>query len=158
MSQSYIPAAKEYLPGVDIVFDRFHVTALMNRALDEVRRIQCRKAQDTVTKHVIKGQRFLLLRNYATLSPEQSEQVNTLFKVNIPLFQAHAFKEQLRLFWALDGPAQALQFLSHWIDGVRQTKLAPLVKVANTLENYLMELVNYSPYATVSFSCIFFNS
>jgi transposase len=49
MSQSYIPAAKEYLPGVDIVFDRFHVMALMNRALDEVRRIQCKKAQDTVT-------------------------------------------------------------------------------------------------------------
>ena len=150
MSQSYIPAAKEYLPGIDIVFDRFHVMALMNRALDEVRRVQCRKAQDSVTKHVIKGQRFLLLRNYATLSTEQSEQVNALFKVNIPLFQAHAFKEQLRLFWALEGPAEATLFLLHWIDGVRQTKLPPLIKVANTLENYLTELINYFKHNKIS--------
>lgn len=150
MSQSYIPAAKEHLPGVDIVFDRFHVMALMNRALDEVRRAQCKKVQGTASSQVIKGQRFLLLRNYVTLSPKQSEQINSLFDVNIPLFQAHAFKEQLRLFWNLEGPTQAIQFLLHWIDGVRQVNLPPLTRVANTLENYLSELVNYYKHNRIS--------
>ena len=72
MSSSYIPAAKEYLPGVDIVFDRFHVTALMNRALDDVRRAQCRKLAGEKGQ-VLKGARFLLLRNYASLSTKQIE-------------------------------------------------------------------------------------
>jgi len=41
MSKSYQSAAKQYLPGVDIVFDRFHVIALINKALDKVRRQEC---------------------------------------------------------------------------------------------------------------------
>ena len=38
MSSAYFGAAREALPDVDIVFDRFHITALMNRAIDELRR------------------------------------------------------------------------------------------------------------------------
>lgn len=145
MSQSYVPAAKQYLPGVDIVFDRFHVMALMNKALDEVRRKQCSKLEGE-EKKVLKGKRFLLLRNYASLSPDQEVQINTLFDVNIPLFQAHALKEQLRLFWEIDGAAKASQFLLNWIDGVKLTGLKPLIRVANTLEEYFPQLMNYFKY------------
>ncbi len=77
-SSSYIPAAKEYLPGMDILFDRFHVTALMNRALDDIRRAQCRKLVGEKSQ-VLKGARFLLLRTYASLSTKQVEQVHALF-------------------------------------------------------------------------------
>lgn len=142
MSKSYTPAAKEYLQGVNIVFDRFHVMALMNKALDEVRRDQCRKLEGE-EKQVLKGMRYLLLRNYSSLSPGQEDQVNALFSINIPIFQAHALKEQLRLFWQMKGVPQAAQFLLHWIDGVRLTGLTPLIKIANTLEEYLPELLNY---------------
>jgi len=149
MSASYIPAAREYLPGVDIVFDRFHVMALMNRAVDNVRREQCRKLQGE-KKQAVKGSRFLLLRNYASLSDEQADQVNALFAANIPLFQAHALKEQLRLFWEMDTMSEAASFLLHWIDGVKRTGLKPLIRVANTLENHLSPLVNYYKHGKIS--------
>lgn len=149
MSASYIPAAREYLPGVDIVFDRFHVMALMNRAVDNVRREQCRKLQGE-KKQAIKGSRFLLLRNYASLSDEQADQVNALFAANIPLFQAHALKEQLRLFWEMDTISEAASFLLHWINGVKRTGLKPLIRVANTLENHLSPLVNYYKHGKIS--------
>ena len=149
MSASYIPAAREYLPKVDIVFDRFHVMALMNRAVDDVRREQCNQLEGE-KKQVLKGTRFLLLRNYASLSKEQTDQVNTLFSVNIPLFQAHALKEQLRLFWEMSSMSEAGSFLLHWIDGVRCTGLKPLIKVANTLENYFSELINYYKHGKIS--------
>lgn len=149
MSQSYIPAAREYLPEVDIVFDRFHVMALMNRALDEVRRDQCRKLEDE-KKQALKGTRFLLLRNYATLSTDQIEQVNTLFSINTPLFLAHALKEQLRLFWEMGSISKAAQFLMNWIEGVRCTNIKPLIRVANTLEEYFTELINYYKHGMIS--------
>ncbi len=141
MSGPYISAAKEYLPEVDIVFDRFHVTALANRALDDIRRAECRKWKGK--NEVLKGVRFLLLKNYALLSREEIDRVHTLFQVNIPLFQAHALKEQLRLFWEMENISKAAQFLLNWIDSVRHTKLRPLMKVANTLEDHLPELLNY---------------
>ena len=149
MSSSYISAAKEYLPGVDIVFDRFHVTALMNRALDDVRRAQCKKLAGEKSQ-ALKGMRFLLLRNYASLSTKQVEQVNALFTANIPLFQAHALKEQLRLFWEMENAAKAVQFLLYWIDGVKCTGLKPLIKVADTLESHLPELLNYYKHDRIS--------
>lgn len=149
MSTSYIPAAKEYLPGVDIVFDRFHVMALMNRALDVTRKMQFKKLEEE-DKQILKGKRFLLLKNYSSLSSEQVEQVNALFAANIPLFQAHALKEQLRLFWEMDNGSQAAQFLLNWIDGVKCTAIQPLIKVAHTLENHLTELLNYYKHNKIS--------
>ncbi|MBI5346515.1 MAG: ISL3 family transposase, partial [Chlamydiae bacterium] len=40
MSVPYISAVKKILPEIDIVFDHFHVDALMNKALDEIRKEQ----------------------------------------------------------------------------------------------------------------------
>lgn len=142
MSASYIPAAEEYLPDIDIVFDRFHVMALMNKAIDKVRRHQCKKLNKE-EKKAVKGKRFLLLKNYSSLSEKQVDQVNSLFSANIPLFQAHSLKEQLRLFWDMDDSSKAAKFLLDWIDGARFTKLKPLITVANTLETHFHALLNY---------------
>ena len=40
MNAAYASATKKYLPNVDVVFDRFHVVALLNTAIDEIRRDQ----------------------------------------------------------------------------------------------------------------------
>jgi transposase len=47
MSGSYASAVKEILPRIDIVFDHFHVTALINKAIDSLRRgLQPPRAQN----------------------------------------------------------------------------------------------------------------
>ncbi len=40
MSVSYFSAISKMLPKIDIVFDRFHVSAVINKALDEIRRFE----------------------------------------------------------------------------------------------------------------------
>jgi len=40
MNTAHIPVIQKYLPEVDIVFDHYHVTALINKAIDELRREQ----------------------------------------------------------------------------------------------------------------------
>ena len=40
MSKSYRSAVDDFLPGVDIVFDRFHIMQLVNRTVDKVRKRQ----------------------------------------------------------------------------------------------------------------------
>lgn len=84
-----------------------------------------------------------MLKNYASLSEQQADQVNALLSTNIPLFQAHCMKEQLRLFWEMDGMLEAGHFLANWIDGVICTGLKPLIKVARTLKKHFIGLLNY---------------
>ena len=62
MSSSYISAAREYLPEIDIVFDRFHVMALMNKAVDHVRKEQwgqLKKEEKQVLQRMLYDHAFL---------------------------------------------------------------------------------------------------
>jgi transposase len=142
LSKSYSGAVRKILPEIDIVFDRFHVMALANKALDDIRKQQYKKLPEE-SRQVLKGQRFLLLKNYNSLSEDNATRVNALLEANIPLFQAHAMKEQLRLFWELDSADEGAKFLLNWIHDARLTCIQPLVKLAKTLESHLYGLLTY---------------
>lgn len=66
MSGPYESAVREVLPKVDIVFDHYHVMALCSKAIDEIRREQQGRC-NVVGLRVLKGQRFLLLKNFEKL-------------------------------------------------------------------------------------------
>jgi transposase len=142
LSKSYTGAVRKILPEIDIVFDRFHVMALANKALDDIRKQQYKKLPEE-SRQVLKGQRFLLLKNYNSLSEDNAARVNALLEANIPLFQAHAMKEQLRLFWELDSADGGAKFLLNWIHDARLTCIRPLMKLAKTLESHLYGLLTY---------------
>jgi transposase len=77
ISVPYFSAVSQILPKIDIVFDHFHVTALINKALDDIR-----KYQQKNNKNVLKGQRFLLLRNYSDLDIDEKSRLDLLLKIN----------------------------------------------------------------------------
>lgn len=148
MSGSYYSAIRGWLPHVDIVFDRYHVSALMNQAIDEIRRGQQREL-DNLGQKALKGNRFLLLRNYDSLEPDRKARLDALLKANHPLFIAHSMKEQLRLFWDEDFDS-AKSFLEVWIKDAMQSGIGPLAKVAKTLAGYKTGLLNYFKYSITS--------
>ena len=55
MSAAYSSSVKAYLPHVSIIFDRFHVTKLLNDTIDKIRRSEYAKCKDKGLK-VFKGQ------------------------------------------------------------------------------------------------------
>jgi transposase len=87
--------------------------ALMNNALDEIRRGQ-QNELDQIGNQTLKGNRFLFLRNYADLKPDRKPRLDELLQANQPLFVAHSMKEQLRLFWEKDDFEGAISTLSHF--------------------------------------------
>ena len=124
MSKSYYPAAQKFLPHVDVVFDHFHVTALFNKALDEVRKNQQQKLCKKEAK-TLKGSRFLLLKNYENLGSEEQTRLEALLEVNEPLFLAHSLKEQFQLFWQKGSEKEAEEFFMYWGVDVLVTGLVP---------------------------------
>jgi transposase len=142
MSGSFASAVASILPKVDIVFDHFHVDALINKALDEIRRQQQNSLEQS-SKRVIKGKRFLLLKNYNTLDKSTQNGLQEVFDVNVPLFIGHSLKEQFRLFWDQPTVESASGFLVRWLWDVFESGLEPLIKVGRTLLTHAKGLTYY---------------
>jgi len=142
MNAAYASATKKYLPDVDVVFDRFHVVALLNTAIDEIRRDQQGKC-NAVGLKVIKGMRFLLLSNYEKLNPKKQDSLECLLEVNKPIALAHAMKEQIRLFWSKGSVQEGAKFLAWWIMDAVESGIHELQKTGRTLLRHWKGLVNY---------------
>jgi transposase len=142
MNAAYASSVAIHLPNVDVVFDRFHVVALLNTAIDEIRRDQQAKC-NAVGLKAIKGMRFLLLGNYEKLNPKKQNSLQCLLEVNQPIALAHAMKEQIRLFWTKGTVTEGAKFLAWWIiDGV-ESEIRELQKAGRTLLKHWEGLVNY---------------
>jgi len=99
MSHAYIAAVRSNLPHATIVFDHFHVIELMNEKLTELRRDLYREATDLLQKNVLKGTRWLLLKNPENLRDDRNERarLEEALSLNKPLATAYYMKEDLRL-------------------------------------------------------------
>eukprot|EP00362_Geleiidae_sp_MMETSP1317_P001835 CAMPEP_0201284034 /NCGR_PEP_ID=MMETSP1317-20130820/58724_1 /ASSEMBLY_ACC=CAM_ASM_000770 /TAXON_ID=187299 /ORGANISM="Undescribed Undescribed, Strain Undescribed" /LENGTH=163 /DNA_ID=CAMNT_0047602405 /DNA_START=84 /DNA_END=572 /DNA_ORIENTATION=+ len=63
MSPAYLSTVVKNLPNVPIVFDRFHVVKLFNEKLSDFRRALYNYLTDPEEQKLIKGTRWLLLKN-----------------------------------------------------------------------------------------------
>jgi transposase len=142
MGPAYLGAVSRILPHVDIVLDRYHVTALVNAALEECRRGQ-QAELDTLGLKTLKGCRFLLLRNYEDLPKDKKARLNRLLKINAPLLTLHTMKEQLRTFWDQPNARKAAALLEAWCRDAMDSGIRPLMRVGKTLWFFRALLLNY---------------
>jgi transposase len=142
MSGAYASAVKEVLPNVAIVFDRFHVMALLSKAIDQVRREQ-QSICNQIGLKALKGMRFLLLKNFEKLDMKQKSSLETLFEANVPIAILHTMKEQLRLFWSKHTTQDGARFLGWWIIEAIESGVSELTRTARTLLEHFKGLLSY---------------
>jgi len=142
MSAAYASAIKMHLPNVAIIFDRFHVTKLLNDTIDKVRRVEYAKCKKKGVD-VLKGQRFLLLRNFVDLDEGQRTSLEKLLAINEPLAIAHSMKEQFRSFWDYGSRKEGARFLCWWIIEAFESGVELLVKTARSLLHRAEGLLSY---------------
>ncbi len=148
MSQAYISAVKNNLPKVAIVFDHFHVIKLFNDKLSQLRRDMYREATERLHKNVLKGTRWLLLKNPENLDNTRNEaqRLAQALKINQPLATAYYMKEDLRRAWDLQNKQQARRHLCDWIYRAERSGIRMLMKFAKTIAIHLEEILNYYDY------------
>jgi transposase len=147
MSQAYIRAVKDHLPDAVMVFDHFHVVKLMNDKLADLRR-QLQREAEAKEKEVLKGTRWLLVKNPENLDDNRNEgdRLQQALALNAPLAAAYYLKEDLRQLWDQPNKESAARFLEGWIERARATGLRQLQQMANTLSLYRTGLLAY-PYS-----------
>jgi transposase len=144
MSQAYIRAVQDNLPEAVLVFDHFHVVKLMNDKLSTLRRELQREAE-AEQKAVLKGTRWLLLKNPGNLDNEKSEgdRLQEALALNAPLAAAYYLKEDLRQLWSQPEKSAARHFLEDWNARAWATGIKQLRQMANTLSLHREGLLAY---------------
>jgi transposase len=145
MSAAYRKAVSAHLPGAVIVFDHFHIVKLFNEKLSDLRRSLYREATDVMHKDVLKGTRWLLLKNPENLDAEKDEKrrLEEALALNRPLATAYYMKDDLRRFWEQPGKRFATTFLDGWICRAEASGIKILQQMGKTLAAHRSGLLAY---------------
>jgi transposase len=81
MWDPYLAAPKARAPQAEPVFDKFHVIRNDSKVIDEVRLEEFRKAEKE-DREVLKGTKYLLLKNRDNLTEEQDVHLERLIELN----------------------------------------------------------------------------
>lgn len=128
MSPAFIKGVTNQLPNASITFDKFHVTKLVNEAVDEVRR------QERKDHPELSGSRYIWLKNPDNLTANQKTKLVELDLPNRHLKTARAYQIRLAFqdFYS-QPPDQAEAFLDKWYFWATHSQIQPIVDVAKTL-------------------------
>jgi transposase len=144
MSAAYRGAVAAHLKKAVIVFDHFHVIKLFNDKLSDLRRSLYHRAQAD-QKQVLKGARWLLLKNPENLDTDKDEKrrLEEALALNMPLAAAYYLKEDLRRFWEQPGRRFATAFLNDWLKKAEASGVRMLQQMARTLAAHRSGLLAY---------------
>lgn len=137
LSTAFISSVSENCPKAVHVFDHFHVIKLMNDKLDEIRRVQYNMEKNVNKRKVLKGTRYLLLKNGADIcDKEYKTRLENALAMNRPLSEGYYLKEQLREIWMQPDRKEAELVLLDWVNQTRESKVPQLMKMASTVMAY----------------------
>ncbi len=148
MSPAYWSAVQNNLPDSTIVFDHFHVIKLYNEKLSDLRRSLYHDLTETLDKKVLKGTRWLLLKNPENLdeSRAESQRLEEALQLNEPLAAAYYMKEDLRRLWNQGSKEDAEDLLADWIALAEESGVQMLKKFAKTLAAHRSGILAYYDY------------
>ncbi|MGA0585837.1 transposase [Dyella sp. KRB-257] len=131
LGAAYQAGTRKHCPNAKVSFDPFHVVALANTALDQVRRAEVKHEAD------LKGIRWGTLKDATTWTRKQVEQMHWLQRSNLQTARAWRLKQALREVFSRSADAtQAKALLDAWIRWARRCRLAPFKRLAATMKKH----------------------
>lgn len=139
MNAAYEEEVHEQCPLAEVVYDLFHVVAKYGReVIDRVRRDEAMRAsREQPMRKVIKGSRWLLLRNEQNLSRKDRIRLDDLLRANQRLFTVYVLKDDLKHLWAYRYRAAAQRFWKQWRERALRSRIEPLKQFARNLQQRL---------------------
>jgi transposase len=131
----YLDVVEKRAPQATVCFDRFHVVRHLNAAVDEVRRSLVRKLAGP-DKALVKGTRFVLLKNPWNLTPKQKQSLQALVRGNSPLSRAWYLKEDFQRFWDYVREGWAERHLDKWLWWASHSRLKPFKDFARLIRKH----------------------
>jgi len=145
MSAGFAAATLKEAPQAAIVHDKFHVSKMLNEAVNNVRRqehhLLKKQGDDRLT-----GTKQLWLYNPKNLNDQRIEDFQDLLRQNLKTSRAWFHKENFSGFWEQESGWAAEGYFKRWYASAIRSRLEPIKKVARTLKEHLPNLLNFFSY------------
>ncbi len=143
MWDAYHAAAQAKLPNARVTVDRFHVMKNLNDALTKARR-SIQKAADAPTQALLKGCRWLLVKNAENLTAEERPKLAMMLAASPQLKTCYELKESFRAWFnARTDRSTAERTLDEWLATVQASGLKALAAFTKTIGNWRERILNY---------------
>ena len=130
MSPAFIKGVAESLPNAEVTFDRFHAVKIINDAVDQVRRAE-QKGQA-----MLKGTRYIWLRNPDTLSAHQRAMLESLPTQHLKTARAYQIRLAFQELYCQDGTEAGTAVLQKWYFWATHSRLPPMIDAARTIKRH----------------------
>lgn len=166
MNASYNMLVHRYLPGAEIVYDRYHIQAQYSR--DVLGQIRLEAAKSHKEKSIeltkegsasaaevksekqlysrIKKARWVLLQNHDKLSEEKAQNLNEILATHSDLALCYAMKEELIQLFQITDANEARERWLKWFDAAIHSGVPALMKFARQKVKRLDGLVAHAKF------------
>ena len=136
MWDQYHEAAQAHLPKALAVVDRFHVMKNLTDAMTKARRAIQRKATPE-QQEILKGCRWLLVKNNENLSAEEHTTLQTVLTTSPELKSLYELKESFRKWFnTCKDRQEADDLLTAWLDQAKEGGLRAIQGFIRTIERW----------------------
>lgn len=125
MWANYVEVARERAPQATLVFDKFHIVRHLLKAVNDVRKMEAKALKD-IDPELLKGTRYIWLKNPGNLTNKQRPRLEELMNLNLKIVRAYLLKELFRDLWTYRYKAWAKRFLDRWFWWATHSRLKPL--------------------------------
>jgi len=135
MSPAFISGCTKHLSQAKITFDKFHVVKEVNKAMDELRKLE-RKGND-----MLKGHKYTFLAN--KISPKIQTERDLLMEMYPKLGEGYRLVQLFKDFWDIEDKQEAEGYLAFWCDLALDTGIFPFRTVVKTINAHWSGIINY---------------
>ncbi len=143
MWKAFLKVVKKKAANALHVLDRFHIMALLNKAIDKIRAGEAKRMKRDGYEPLLKHSRWWWLKRVWNLTKNQAVKLKEVLQYNLQTVRAYLLKEEFHQFWAYRSVGWARRFLKEWTTRVLRSRLEPMKKVARTLRGHEELILNW---------------
>ena len=129
-SRAYISGLDSQFPTTELTFDQFHLTKIVNDAVDEVRRAERADHPE------LKGTRYVWLKNQENHTAKQSELFAALRTGSLKTARAYHIKTVFQDIFACATAEEAEPMLKAWYFWATHSRLSGIIAAAKTIKRH----------------------
>ena len=146
-AKTYISSTQHYATNALIVYDKFHISQKLNKAVDKVRKVELQKARNSQNEELVElincRQRFILLKKKKNLTEKQSGYLEKLCSLNNFIYQAMLLKENFLQIYSYTDIDDVTDHLKNWLDEATASSLESFKELAESFKAKAQYIINW---------------
>jgi transposase len=139
MSPAFKKGIDNNFPDAAIVYDKFHIIKHLNDAVNKVR------IAETVEEKILKGTRYVFLKNEDNLTKKQKELLKecTMSNMNLKTVRAYNIRKAFQDIYTAQSEDEFVTYLNKWYFWATHSQLEPIKKVASMIKKHWDGIVSW---------------